>query len=447
VGGVKRIAAFVVVVFVCWAAPVRAQSSAQFPVQFDFSNPGAKSLGTGGAFLGTADDSTAAFTNPAGLTSRGKAEFLFEGLFSSTKTSFLFGGRLTGVQTGRGVDTTGQPIYQDDVDRQVRPSYAVVSIPIRVKKWPNASPVMSFYRHELARLENEFFAQGVFQAGNALGVLDNNERELPIGGQRSIRITNYGVSFAAKVRGVSLGGGVAVGRFSLSSDFKRFGFTDRFGLPDRNAVLSTATQHGRETAVSFNLGALWEASSRLRVGGTYRASPRFHFHQQATVVTPAARSEVQGRLSIPDLWGAGVQWKVWDLRQLMLRADYSRIAYSQLRDDLVALFASQLRPPERADRFRLVDGSEFRVGLEQTFNSGWSVRAGLWTDPDHALSYAAGPERDAADEFYSATLPARGVVPHYTIGSGFAATPFAFQAAADFSRRGRIFKATISREF
>ena len=36
-------------------------------VQFSFSNPGARSLGLGGAFVALADDATAAWANPAGL--------------------------------------------------------------------------------------------------------------------------------------------------------------------------------------------------------------------------------------------------------------------------------------------------------------------------------------------------------------------------------------------
>jgi long-chain fatty acid transport protein len=35
--------------------------------EFSFSNPGARSLGLGGAFAALADDATAAFANPAGL--------------------------------------------------------------------------------------------------------------------------------------------------------------------------------------------------------------------------------------------------------------------------------------------------------------------------------------------------------------------------------------------
>src|SRR5664279_3177008 len=37
-------------------------------IPFNLASPGARSMGMGGAFLGLADDATAAYTNPAGLT-------------------------------------------------------------------------------------------------------------------------------------------------------------------------------------------------------------------------------------------------------------------------------------------------------------------------------------------------------------------------------------------
>src|SRR5258706_16181155 len=50
------------------AAPILAQSSAEVNagIQFNFLNPGASHLGMGGAFIGGADDATAAYANPAG---------------------------------------------------------------------------------------------------------------------------------------------------------------------------------------------------------------------------------------------------------------------------------------------------------------------------------------------------------------------------------------------
>ena len=50
-----------------FAEPAAAQSSLQVPIQFDFLNPGARSLALGSAFVGLADDATAAWVNPAGL--------------------------------------------------------------------------------------------------------------------------------------------------------------------------------------------------------------------------------------------------------------------------------------------------------------------------------------------------------------------------------------------
>src|SRR5215813_3237443 len=48
-------------------------------LQFNFGNPGARSLGMGGAFLGLADDASAAEANPAGLTILRKPEVSIEG--------------------------------------------------------------------------------------------------------------------------------------------------------------------------------------------------------------------------------------------------------------------------------------------------------------------------------------------------------------------------------
>src|SRR3954467_3589297 len=62
-------------------------------LQFNFGNPGARSLGMGGAFLGLADDASAAEANPAGLTILRKPEisvearnYLEEQLFTTTGT-------------------------------------------------------------------------------------------------------------------------------------------------------------------------------------------------------------------------------------------------------------------------------------------------------------------------------------------------------------------------
>jgi len=56
------------VVFCAVSIPDRvAAQEPVVPLQMSFSDPGARSMGLGGAFVALADDATAAFSNPAGL--------------------------------------------------------------------------------------------------------------------------------------------------------------------------------------------------------------------------------------------------------------------------------------------------------------------------------------------------------------------------------------------
>src|SRR5881394_608916 len=74
---------FVLLVLCALAAmPLAAQNTdieSLSGLQFNFGNPGARSLGMGGAFLGLADDASAAEANPAGLTILRKPEISVEG--------------------------------------------------------------------------------------------------------------------------------------------------------------------------------------------------------------------------------------------------------------------------------------------------------------------------------------------------------------------------------
>jgi hypothetical protein len=82
------------------ASIVRAQAGAPTIVRFSFSNPGARSLGFGGAFVALADDATAAFANPAGLVQLSRPEVSVEGGLWNFSTPFTEGGRLSGLPSG-----------------------------------------------------------------------------------------------------------------------------------------------------------------------------------------------------------------------------------------------------------------------------------------------------------------------------------------------------------
>ncbi len=74
-------------------------------LQFNFSNPGARSLALAGALTGAGDDATGAWTNPGGLTNISRAEIGFEYRRFNYSTLFVNQGRFDGQVTNIGVDT------------------------------------------------------------------------------------------------------------------------------------------------------------------------------------------------------------------------------------------------------------------------------------------------------------------------------------------------------
>src|SRR5438105_1778624 len=83
------------------AIPAAAQNTdieALAGLQFNFGNPGARSLGMGGAFLGLADDASAAEANPAGLTILRKPEISFEARNYQEQQIFTTSGTFPDIQ-------------------------------------------------------------------------------------------------------------------------------------------------------------------------------------------------------------------------------------------------------------------------------------------------------------------------------------------------------------
>ena len=76
-------------------------------IPFNLANPGARSMGMGGAFLGLADDSTAAYTNPAGLTQLVTPEVSAEVRHTEYSLPYVNGGSATLVSGQSGNHYTG----------------------------------------------------------------------------------------------------------------------------------------------------------------------------------------------------------------------------------------------------------------------------------------------------------------------------------------------------
>lgn len=97
-----RAIAVTAIALLAFSSPLLAQNTdieALSGLQFNFGNPGARSLGMGGAFMALADDASAAEANPAGLTILRKAEISIEGRRTTIGQTFVTGGTYPYVNT------------------------------------------------------------------------------------------------------------------------------------------------------------------------------------------------------------------------------------------------------------------------------------------------------------------------------------------------------------
>jgi long-chain fatty acid transport protein len=427
-GSWRRVAVILAVMLLALARASSAQVTAQVPLQFDFLTPGARSLAMGGAFIGAADDATAAFTNPAGLAWLKTKEVSAEGRFRRFETPFLSGGRISGSITGRGLDTIPGPVYDKDIDNEFGPAFLAVLIPV-------GKATVTAYRHELVGLENSFFPTGVFERFTFAGITDDNNRENPVGGTRRVRITNYGGTFGLSIgERVGLGGGLSAGHFTLDSSFARFGVESVFGPVLPNARSATAVQDGHGVAVSANAGVIIKVAERLKAGATVRRGPRFSFTQEDRVFDTGFHLIRSGHFKVPDVFGAGVEWRAAE--NLRVLVDYDWVHYSQIKKDFIDF---QAISSNRQNQLLLESASEWHGGVEyQLLNMGkpLAVRAGLWYDPDHAPRYISTPQHDELDVLLGAALPGGSSLVHYTFGAGVVLMPWLeLNGAADISSR------------
>jgi hypothetical protein len=149
----------VVLLLVILLLPVvgRAQQSI-VPLQLSLSDPGARSMGFGGAFVGLADDATAAIANPAGLVQLIKPEVSIEMRHWNHSVPFTEGGRMENLPSGNGLDNTVGI-------RRATADYSTSGISFLSFAYPTGNWTFALFRHQLADLEFLAETQGLFSGG------------------------------------------------------------------------------------------------------------------------------------------------------------------------------------------------------------------------------------------------------------------------------------------
>jgi long-chain fatty acid transport protein len=445
------------IVLALHAAPAHGQNTENYTA-FDFSLPGARSRGIGGAFVAIADDATSVYSNPAGLVLLFRPEVSIEGRRLNLKNRVIDRGHAYGQPTNIGLDTVSGVV--DGVFRSEIDGVSFFSFVYPKNRWS-----VGVFRHQLARSQVDQQIQGVFfncRGGfrgdnptppycdpDAIG--DGVDRIAPAQQSFDLDIHSYGGAAAYKIAD-NLSAGVAVQffRFELAGSNRVFQLRGDqkyeaadFSNPENVDLI--ATQSGKDTAVAINAGVMWDIAQRWAAGASFRQGPRFQFLAQTT--TGPANRGLKGvtfvnipdnPFKVPDTLAAGLAFR--PSNQWRLSAEYDLVRFSQLTEDL----RNTSTPQNDAEglllveRLRVNDAHQIRLGGEYLARFGGKVaafRGGGWYDPAHQPFFEVD---DAATGLpaprWPLYFPKRKGDRHLSAGFGFSTRHFQLDAAADFSK-------------
>ncbi|MDX1582435.1 MAG: hypothetical protein R3338_02440 [Thermoanaerobaculia bacterium] len=432
-------------------------------LQFSFNNPGARAMGMGGAFLGLADDASAAEANPAGLTILRTPEVSIEGRNFEVIQNFNVTGEFPNIER------EGFSSYSDPAE------LAFASF-----VYPMGRGVIAAYYHQPLKFEAEVNALteeflGIPQIrdlpvffqprGNPPGSAGPVGREecisiiedtgdpfsclalqlFPFVTSVQTKMKTAGLSFAYEFGNLSLGGSARY------QSFETFASTFRVDA-DRLEVIQQVAQvtldgddFGEQDDWTFVGGFKWALSNNFSVGGSYKQGAEFPTSVFNDVGAGFELISDDVSFHVPDVYGIGFSWRPMPV--LTLNADVVEVKYSNLTDDFQSIFSEARVLGQNA--YETPDATEIHAGFEYFFTTSvpFAIRGGWWRDPAHGLEYtgpvtcheeeAFAPSDRFACAFNRTTLsllfPGGEDQDHWTIGVGLAWPNFQIDAAYDTS--------------
>jgi long-chain fatty acid transport protein len=444
------------------ALPLGAQNidiEALSGLQFNFGNPGARSLGMGGAFLGLADDASAAEANPAGLTILRKPEvslelrnFVEQQAFTTSGTfpeinrtafnhhskaavvsfaSFVYPIKnfTVGVYYHEPLNNEGGGVVAPQTDDFTGITTPLPDFYMPTERVPGTNEVR-FVGDPITRAE---CLQRRQQMNDPFACVQNFID--PFISALSVRQRTYGVTGAWQIHPkFSVGLTARHQRFQESA--ATFRFTQRF-QPKQVIIQATAEENNgqvdlvEETDTTFAVGFKYAPTDWISIGGVYKQGPDFDTSIFYSDVNTGNEFITLGTTNfhIPDVAGLGVS--VRPIPSLTINLDAVQVKYSNLVDNFAAVTPDV---GDLAEPFVAEDALELRIGGEYLFPTKIPValRAGYWRDPAHSVTWN-GPLNNPNFVSEALLFPEGDDQEHYTIGAGLAWPRFQIDLAYDTS--------------
>jgi long-subunit fatty acid transport protein len=358
-----------------------------FGLDFRFNNPGARSTAMGGAFIGLADDATAAYANPAGLTILTEPEISAE---------FKYG------------DYTNRVPQETDTEDFSDTNHSVSFLSLA---HPTEKANITVYRHHLVNIKTEF---------DILEEIDHRDEV-----ELDLDVVTLGLGVGFKVSD-TFSWGFSIGFAQLEYHSR----VDRFDLAGPDPQPSEfESVNDEDSAEHYTAAFLWSPTGKLSIGAVYRYGPEFdtdkeRWNQFISDPGPpkydfALDWRLANTLKIPDVYGLGISYRF--LPNLTTALDINYVEYS----DLLRNFRLEPDSTTDPDDFEIDDTVEIHFGIEYVMTLGnkpFAVRSGYFFRPDHSVRYV-GPITSPDDQQIKDRLDQKDDDEH-VISAGFGTVLF-----------------------
>ena len=358
-----------------------------FGVDFRFNNPGARANAMGGAFIGLADDATAAYANPAGLTILTEPEI---------STEFKYG-RYTN-QVPQETDT------KDFSDTNNNVSFLSLAHPTQKGN-------ITVYRHHFVNIDSKFESRESVEHSDTIDL--------------DVDVVTLGLGVGFKVtETLSLGFSFGFAQLEYYSQLDKYDFGPGVTDPQPSEFEYVNDEVSSE---QYTLAFLWNPFGELNIGAVYRYGPEFDTDKERWEQVDTGEGDfgfvldwkLRNKLKIPDVYGLGISYRF--LPNLTAALDVNYVEYSDLLED----FTMEPGAFNVPNDIEIDDTFEFHVGVEYVMSFGnvpFAVRGGYFYRPDSSARYV-GPITSYEDQALKDRLDSKDYNEHI-VSAGFGTVLF-----------------------